>query len=143
MLQKVMKSAKLITLPEIYIQLKELLEDPDFTMAEVAILVGRDPAIATRFLRMVNSPLNRRVRNIESIGHAVSLLGINQIHDIVLCVSVAKTFEGLQSSIMDMEKFWRQTLRWLVADVPERISLQIVLIKDIRIIITRLGGKYG
>ncbi len=25
----------------------------------------------------------------------------------------------------DMNKFWRQTLRWLVADVPERISLQV------------------
>lgn len=24
----------------------------------------------------------------------------------------------------DMDKFWRQTLRWLVADVPERIALQ-------------------
>ena len=24
----------------------------------------------------------------------------------------------------DMDKFWRQTLRWLVADVPERITLQ-------------------
>jgi uncharacterized membrane protein len=33
---------------------------------------------------------------------------------------------GLKESQMheDMDKFWRQTLRWLVADVPERISLQ-------------------
>jgi len=26
----------------------------------------------------------------------------------------------------DMDKFWRQTLRWLIADVPNRISLQVV-----------------
>jgi hypothetical protein len=26
----------------------------------------------------------------------------------------------------DMNKFWRQTLRWLVADVPDRISIQAV-----------------
>ncbi|MBN1363091.1 MAG: hypothetical protein JW993_21000 [Sedimentisphaerales bacterium] len=25
----------------------------------------------------------------------------------------------------DMDKFWRQTLRWLVADVPERMSIQV------------------
>ena len=33
---------------------------------------------------------------------------------------------GMQDSQMhdDMDKFWRQTLRWLVADVPERISIQ-------------------
>ena len=26
----------------------------------------------------------------------------------------------------DMDKFWRQTLRWLVADVPKRVQLQVV-----------------
>jgi hypothetical protein len=26
----------------------------------------------------------------------------------------------------DMDKFWRQTLRWLVTDVPQRISLEVV-----------------
>ncbi len=36
---------------------------------------------------------------------------------------------GLQSTENheDMDKFWRQLLRWLVTDVPERISLQAVL----------------
>lgn len=35
---------------------------------------------------------------------------------------------GLQSPEMreDMEKFWRQTLRWLVANVPQRISVEVV-----------------
>jgi uncharacterized membrane protein len=30
----------------------------------------------------------------------------------------------------DMNKFWRQTLRWLVADVPERISFQVAHKRD-------------
>ena len=36
---------------------------------------------------------------------------------------------GLKQSELhdDMSKFWRQTLRWLVADVPERMSLRPVL----------------
>ena len=39
---------------------------------------------------------------------------------------------GLRESQMheDMNKFWRQTLRWLVADVPERISLQATQNRD-------------
>lgn len=39
---------------------------------------------------------------------------------------------GLKESEMhaDMNKFWRQTLRWLVADVPERISITPVLQSD-------------
>ena len=39
---------------------------------------------------------------------------------------------GLKKTEMhdDMGKFWRQTLRWLVADVPERISLRPALKPD-------------
>ncbi len=39
---------------------------------------------------------------------------------------------GLKESQMreNMNKFWRQTLRWLVADVPERISLQASIKHD-------------
>jgi HD-like signal output (HDOD) protein len=108
--QKVVKSAQLISLPDIYIKLKELMDDPDFTMAEVAVLVGRDPAMATRFLRVVNSPLNRRVCKIETVSHAVSMLGIRQVHDIVLGASVAEAFEGIQTDVMNMKKFWQQSV---------------------------------
>jgi len=31
----------------------------------------------------------------------------------------------------DLNKFWRQTLRWLIADVPEKISLQVVHKRDL------------
>ncbi len=31
----------------------------------------------------------------------------------------------------DLNKFWRQTLRWLIADVPEKISLQVAQKRDI------------
>jgi HD-like signal output (HDOD) protein len=106
---KVAKTAQLISLPDIYIKLKELMDDPDYTMAEVAILVGRDPGMATRFLRVVNSPLYRRIRKIETVSHAVSLLGIREVHDIVLSAAVAEAFEGIQTDVMNMQKFWQRS----------------------------------
>jgi HD-like signal output (HDOD) protein len=109
MFQKVVNAAQLISLPDIYLKLKTLIDDPDYTMAEVALLVGRDPGLATRFLRVVNNPLNRRMRTIETVSHAVSLLGIQQIHDIVLSTSVAEAFKGIQTEVMDMKKFWQRS----------------------------------
>ena len=108
--QKVVESARLISLPDIYFRLKELIEAPDFSMAEVALHVGRDPGMAARFLQVVNSPLNRRARTIDSVVQAVSLLGISQVHDIVLSVSVARAFEGLENDVMDMKKFWSHSV---------------------------------
>ena len=88
------------------------MDDPDYTMAEVAVLVGRDPGMATRFLRVVNSPLYRRIRKIETVSHAVSLLGIREVHDIVLSAAVAEAFEGIQTDVMNMQKFWQRSFYW-------------------------------
>ena len=110
MIQKIEQSAQLISLPEVYFRLKELLADPEYTMAEVALLVGRDPGLATQFLRIVNSPLNRRANTIETVSHAVSLLGSRQVHDIALCASVTEAFDGILIDVMNMKQFWQRSV---------------------------------
>ena len=141
MFQKVVKSAQLISLPDIYIKLKELMDDPDYTMAEVALLVGRDPGMATRFLRVVNSPLNRRIRKIETVSHAVSLLGIRQIHDIVLRASVAEAFEGIQTDVMNMNKFWQRS--FYCAVMTKQLALECGIIENDRLFVTGLLHDIG
>ncbi|MCD6188431.1 MAG: HDOD domain-containing protein [Desulfuromusa sp.] len=109
-MEKIKSSAQLITLPEIYLRLKELLADPDYTMAEVALLISHDPGLAARVLRIVNSPLNRRTAKIEKISYAVSLLGAQQVHDVVLCASVTETFDGIHSDVVNMKQFWQRSI---------------------------------
>ena len=55
--EQVTVNAKLISLPEVYLRLKELLAQPDYSMADVALIIGQDPALTARLLRLVNSPL--------------------------------------------------------------------------------------
>jgi HD-like signal output (HDOD) protein len=133
-IEKIKHSAKLISLPEIYFQLRELLDGGDYTMAEVALLVGRDPGMATRFLRLVNSSFYRRAAQIETVGHAVSMLGARQVHDIVLCASIADTFEGVSTGVMNMRQFWQrsvcvaETARQLARHWPELESERLFLV---------------
>lgn len=141
MFQKVVKSAQLISLPDIYIKLKALIDDPDYTMAEVALLVGRDPGMATRFLRVVNSPLNRRVCKIETVSHAVSLLGIRQVHDIVLSASVADAFEGIQTKVMNMKKFWQRS--FYCAVMTKQLALECGIMESDRLFVTGLLHDIG
>lgn len=139
-MMKIEQDARLISLPEIYFRLKELLDEPDFAMAEVAILISRDPGLATRVLRIINNPLNRRIRKIESVSHAVSLLGVRQIHDIVLAASVTEAFRQDIAGIISLKQFWRRsiycaTLSQVLAEdagVSQRDSLFVVgLLHDI------------
>ncbi len=109
-MQKIRSSAQLITLPEIYLRLNELLTDPDYTMAEVALLISHDPGLSAQILRIVNSPLKRREAKVERIGYAVSLLGAQQIHDVVLCASVTETFDGIHNDVINMKQFWQRSI---------------------------------
>lgn len=110
MFQKIVDIAKKISLPNIYLNLVELTAKTDYAMAEVALLLEDDATIAPCFLRIVNSPIYRRYRKIETMSHAVSIMGIDQIHDIVLAASVGKVLDGLPTSFMGMKKFWERSL---------------------------------
>jgi len=108
--ERVTASAKLISLPEVYLRLKELLAQPDYSMADVALIIGQDPALTARLLRLVNSPYFGLAAKVETVFRAVSMLGTKQVHDLALATSVAHSFAGMPSEAMDMPKFWRRSV---------------------------------
>lgn len=108
--EQVTGNARLISLPEVYLRLKELIAQPDFSMADVALIIGQDPALTTRLLRLVNSPYFGLAAKIDTVFRAVSMLGTRQVHDLALATSVAYSFAGMPSGVIDMPKFWRRSV---------------------------------
>jgi HD-like signal output (HDOD) protein len=114
--ERVTANARLVTLPEVYLRLRELVDQPDFSMADVALLIGQDPALTTRLLRLVNSPYFGLVSKIDTAFRAVSMLGVRQVHDLVLATSVARSFSDQANDVMDLSTFWQcSLLRGLLA----------------------------
>lgn len=105
-----MKNAKIGTLPDLYFRLQNLLNDPEYTMAEVAVLIRMDPAISMRMLHLVNSSLYGFSRKVETVGHAITLLGTQQVADLVLTTSIVSVFKGMASGSMDMQRYWRNSV---------------------------------
>ena len=105
-----MKNAKIGTLPDLYFRLQNLLNGPEYTMAEVAVLIRMDPAISLRLLHIVNSSLYGFSRKVETVGHAITLLGTQQVADLVLTTSVVSIFRGIPASTMDMQRFLRNSV---------------------------------
>ena len=108
--EQVTAGAKLISLPDIYFRLRAVLDDPDFSMSDVSDVISRDPGMTARILRLVNSAFFGLAAKIETVSRATSLLGTQQVHDLVLATSVTKTFDGMSSEIMDMHRFWRRSI---------------------------------
>jgi HD-like signal output (HDOD) protein len=97
---------KLYTLPEVYLEVKHVIDDPESTMADLAHAVSIDPAMTATVLKLVNSAFYAMPRKVETISRAVGILGMQAVHDLTLAVSVAQTFSGLHQQVMSMRVFW-------------------------------------
>jgi HD-like signal output (HDOD) protein len=95
------------TLPVVVQQLNKLIASRTSNMAQIAAVIACDQAIATRVIRLINSAFYGFSGRITSIQHAIVMLGLNMVKNIVTGVAIVRTFEhGDQPSIFDREKFW-------------------------------------
>jgi len=108
--EQVSANARLVSLPDVYIRLKAVLDDPNSNLADVAEVVGNDPAMTARLLRIVNSAYFGLGTEIDTVSRAVGLLGTQEVHDLVLAASVAQSFEGMSNEVMDMHQFWQRSV---------------------------------
>lgn len=100
----------LATLPEVYLRIKQILDDPTSEHDDVAAALQTDPAMAARLLRVANSAFYGRPGSISTVARAVGLLGTQQVHDLVLASAVMQAFDGLFPESLKPRDFWRQSI---------------------------------
>jgi HD-like signal output (HDOD) protein len=105
----------LASLPTVYQRIREQLDSPDGSVIEVARLVSADPALTVRLLRLVNSALYGYGGQVDTVNRAVQILGLQQVHDLVLAMSVSAVFSGIQPERMEMGRFWRGSVMCALA----------------------------
>ncbi len=117
--------ANLITLPDIYIAVKEAVDDPDVGMVELAELVSYDPAISTKLLKIANSSFYGQASEIDTVKRAVMLLGTKTVHDTVLSISVSQAFQSIVGVHYDVATFWENSIMRAVVAKSCAIELKI------------------
>lgn len=102
----VKESIDLISLPDVYIQLRNVMTSPDSSMEDIANVIIYDPAITARILKFINSPYYGLVGHVDTMTHAISLLGVQQVHDLVLATVVVDSFSGFTNDYLNIYDFW-------------------------------------
>ncbi len=100
----------IFSLPKIYFELQKALNDPDKTFQDLGDIISFDPALSARLLKIVNSPFYGFPSKIETISHAISIIGMDQLTDLALATLVIDQFRGIPNSLFNMEKFWRHSM---------------------------------
>jgi HD-like signal output (HDOD) protein len=84
----------------------------------VADLVGQDPSLTTRVLRLSNSSFFRSSRKIGSPEEAVAMLGMTHVRSLVMAAALGSSFKNVQG--VNMNQFWRYSLR--AADISRSLA---------------------
>lgn len=100
----------LASFPDIYGRLKKVLDSPTSSADDVARVVSADPGVSSKLLKLVNSPFFGLAGTVDSVPHAVSLVGLKEVATIALGISTIDYFKDIPAELIDIKKFWRHSL---------------------------------
>ena len=96
--------------PGVATHIIELARDPDVDLSQVAKALSMDSALATKILRIANSPLYAQRRKSENLRQALMLLGLNATLTLALSFSLANSLRAGKSNGIDFPLYWRRAL---------------------------------
>jgi len=115
LLQEILRSDALPTLPTVASQLISLTSQEETTFSDIASLVSKDISLSAKILKVSNSSFYSFPQQIGSIKQAVSILGINAVRSLVLSFSFLTIKSGKKASRFNFELFWEKALASAVA----------------------------
>jgi HD-like signal output (HDOD) protein len=111
--ERLMKEIMIPPRPTILIEVlnEQSRSDPD--LHKIGRLISKDVAISAGVLRVVNSSFFGLPRKITSIDHAVRMIGVRSVTNIVTALMLHSAFSDMKGGVMD--EFWSQSSRLAAA----------------------------
>ncbi|MBI2567440.1 MAG: HDOD domain-containing protein [Candidatus Schekmanbacteria bacterium] len=145
---------ELPTLPIVASRLLMAIERPTTTLADVEDILHHDQVMAAKLLNLANSAFFGVGQRVHSINHAILLMGLLSLRNVILSASVFETFTTSPAGHrFSMRTFWVHSVATAVAarSIAERLqpgggesAFLAGLFHDIgkAVLFHKLGGEY-
>lgn len=100
----------LVSPPDVCMRLFELIHQPGTDSKEISEVVSVDPNLTSRLLRVANSSFYGFSGKIDTVSRAVTMVGTDDLYQLVLSVSAVKSFSNIPNELVDIETFWRHSV---------------------------------
>jgi HD-like signal output (HDOD) protein len=113
------------SMPEVVLKVASLLNDPQSSGEALAEMVGKDPALSARFLRMANSAYFPGMRPVADLRRAIVRLGHKVIRHLIMTLSVSKLYDVRAHPVArpHLLELWRHST--LTATLSELIARRL------------------
>lgn len=92
-------------MPGVAAQLMRSFNDDNLTLNDLAELIGKDPALAAKVLRLANSARYSPLRSVSSLREATSSLGMTMLRNLTMATCLSGSFPTIVG--LDRARFWR------------------------------------
>ena len=130
---------QLPSLPASAMQAHQLAQSPDSNANALADFISRDPGLSTRILSVVNSPYFGLRAQIDSIRHALVLLGWQEIAHLAILVSSESVFRELNPR--QGQVLWQHSAR--CADIARLLAERVPQVSVARLYTAALLHDVG
>lgn len=89
----IMSASDLPTIPVVATKVMQLIESESASAEELAKVVASDPAVAARVLKISNSSFYGCQRQIQTLSHAIMVLGFGTLKSLVVAASVKQVYK--------------------------------------------------
>jgi putative nucleotidyltransferase with HDIG domain len=91
-------------------EIEAALQSPQCSLVTVGEAIEKDLDLTARLLRLGNSSFYGFSSRLATVTEAISLIGLQQVQDLILASSVIEQFAGVPDEFVSMESFWRHSL---------------------------------
>ncbi len=98
-------------MPQVANQILAIVENPKSSMSDVADLVAYDPSLTANVLKQCNSAYFSLPRKVDSVQDAISMMGLDQVVDMVLLKGAADNLTKSQKGYdLNEGELWRHSV---------------------------------
>ena len=100
----------LSTLPDIFILIKETINDPKSSARDIAEAISKDTNISAKLLKLVNSAFYGFPSKIDTISRAVAIVGTKHLSILTFGIYIINAFKNISWDLIDMKSFWEHSI---------------------------------
>lgn len=117
------------TLPAIALKVRKAADDPDINLHAMGDVIGQDPSLTARMIKIANSAYMGRTVKVNSINQAVTRIGLRQIKNIATALAMEQLFVSKNEVVGQyMKQEWTNTVN-VVANSMAALQMYVARTK--------------
>jgi putative nucleotidyltransferase with HDIG domain len=97
------------TIPSLYVEVANALKDPNVSTEKVGAIIGKDMAMTTKLVQVLNSAYFGLPRVITDPTEAVGILGFETVKSLVMTVKLLSQYDKVKPVYFSIDNIWKHS----------------------------------